>query len=165
MQWTSILLLPTLMVTMAMPLVQSVPGSALVGSAVLATPVVVHAEHDAEVDDVNPGQEVSSGEKAVSTSDVKLYAALKPVCSCESGNGAWGEPSQFDKDGEVLLGKKNPNDIGMCQIHKPVWLETAIKLGFDIYTEEGNIKMANWIYDKHGLTPWKYSKSCWSKAL
>lgn len=90
-----------------------------------------------------------------------LYPALKPVCSCESGNGKYGEPKQFNPDGSVRFGKINPLDTGMCQINQKYWLAKSKELGFDIFTEQGNIKMANWIYEKQGLTPWDWSKECW----
>lgn len=90
-----------------------------------------------------------------------LHPKLVPVCACESGQGKNGTPKQFNPDGSVRFGKINPLDTGMCQINQKYWLEKSKELGFDIFTEQGNIKMANWIYDRHGLQPWDWSKSCW----
>ena len=90
-----------------------------------------------------------------------LYPALVPVCSCESEQGKYGTPQQFNKDGSVKFGKINKLDTGMCQINQKYWLAKSVELGFDIFTEQGNIKMANWIYDHNGLSPWSWSKKCW----
>lgn len=90
-----------------------------------------------------------------------LEPALERVCACESGGGV--APKQFDNQGNVIRGHYNPNDIGMCQINEYWWGDKAKELGFDIYTREGNIKMANWIYknDSRGIENWSWSKHCW----
>lgn len=95
-----------------------------------------------------------------------LVAPLRPVCGCESSGDPDKAPTQYDADGNVLHGRVNPNDIGMCQINvqpKNGNIQQAEKLGLDVYTEQGNIKMANWLYAHQGLTPWDSSKSCWDK--
>lgn len=74
------------------------------------------------------------------------------------------EPRQF-KDGKVLLGYPNPNDVGLAQINEPTWGATAKRLGFDIYTAQGNLAMAKWIFNTYGSAPWKYSEGCWGKYL
>jgi hypothetical protein len=91
------------------------------------------------------------------------YSLLNNICSCES----WGDPNkkprEFLPDGNVLHGQTNPNDIGACQINIPSWGADASVLGFDIFTYQGNIEMAKWIFDHEGAAPWKYSKGCWGK--
>ena len=90
------------------------------------------------------------------------YKQLERICSCESHGDPNQIPRQF-KDGEVLRGTPNRNDIGECQINQPTWGTTAKKLGYDIWTEEGNVKMAKWIYDndpRHAKN-WSWSESCW----
>ena len=85
--------------------------------------------------------------------EVKLAPELVKVCTCESGQGT-GKPQHFDvKTGNVLHGKINPKDIGMCQINEKWNGEKATRLGWDIYTLEGNIKMANYLYKTQGLAP------------
>lgn len=91
---------------------------------------------------------------------------LKQVCSCESGNGKYGTPQQFEVDGVTpLVGKLTPphlgQDIGMCQINTLFHLETATSLGFDIYTADGNWGYATYLYETQGLQPWSASKPCW----
>lgn len=93
--------------------------------------------------------------------EIALAPELHPVCSCESTGSAYNEPVQFNKDGSVRRGKINPHDIGMCQINTDWNGADAKALGFDIYTREGNIKMANYLYEHRGLQPWSASRACW----
>lgn len=95
-----------------------------------------------------------------------LDNTLKPVCACESSyeGGASGTPQQFEKDGvTVRYGRVNPADRGMCQINATIHRDSALKLGMDIETTEGNIKFANYLYKTQGLSPWAWSKPCWDK--
>ena len=97
---------------------------------------------------------------------VELYPDMVPICACESSyeGTRYGKPQQFEKDGvTVRYGRVNPDDRGMCQINTKYWLKQSLDLGWDIETEDGNIRMANWIYDHHGTQPWSWSKSCWQK--
>jgi len=88
---------------------------------------------------------------------------LKKACSCESWGVPNKEPRQF-KNGKVLRGEVNQNDVGACQINETVWLKTAKKKGLDI---EGslpdNIAMAKYIKSVQGMGAWTWSFSCWSK--
>ena len=90
------------------------------------------------------------------------YEQLKHIASCESWGDPNKEPRQFNASGTVLKGYPNPNDIGMMQIHEPIWGAKAKELGFDIYTYDGNLAMGKWIFDRYGENPWKYSRRCWS---
>jgi hypothetical protein len=91
---------------------------------------------------------------------------LKQICSCESGNGKYGTPNQFELDGVTpLVGKLTPirlgQDIGMCQINTKYHLATAESLGYDIYTEEGNWGYAEYLFETQGSQPWSASRGCW----
>lgn len=99
---------------------------------------------------------------ATTTPPAVLRAELVPICSCESTGKLGNVPTQYDKDGNVLHGKKNPDDIGMCQINQFWNGKEATEHGWDIYTEQGNIRMANYLYETQGTTPWNSSSSCWS---
>ncbi len=90
---------------------------------------------------------------------LEIPVILEKIAFCESRTG------QFDKDGNVVRGKVNPKDVGKFQINEYYWLEKSIELGYNIYTEKGNIKMALWIYESRGLSPWNASKPCWGKYL
>ena len=79
----------------------------------------------------------------------------------------WGdpnkEPRQFLPDGSVLRGFPNPQDVGLAQINLPTWAASAKKLGFDLFTYDGNLAMPKWIFDndpRHEEN-WKWSERCW----
>ena len=87
---------------------------------------------------------------------------LTKICKAESGL------HQFNSSGSVLRGKVNPSDIGYCQISEPTWDDQARKLGYDIFTEQGNKDMALWLYSNQGVQPWDSSKCTsngWGKSL
>lgn len=69
---------------------------------------------------------------------------------------------EFGKDGEVLRGKVNPLDRGIFQINETYHLRDSAKMGIDIYTIEGNIAYARYLYDTQGTKPWNWSRGCWS---
>lgn len=80
---------------------------------------------------------------------------LVDVAKCES------QFRQFDTKGNVLRGKVNPQDVGIFQINEKYHLATSKQLGVDIYTIEGNIAYARWLYSQEGSAPWKWSQHCW----
>jgi len=93
---------------------------------------------------------------------VETYFADEPVmieiASCES------HFTQFGKDGQVV---KNPNSsaVGVFQIMSSIHSTFADhKLGLDIYTIQGNLAYAKYLYDQSGTAPWNASKSCWGKT-
>lgn len=53
-------------------------------------------------------------------------------------------------------------DIGRFQINEYYHAEEAKRLGFDIYTEEGNAAYALRLYNLNGTRDWNPSKPCWS---
>lgn len=67
---------------------------------------------------------------------------------------------QYDENGEVL---KNPSSSarGVFQIMSSLHRNEALRLGFDIYTLEGNILYARHLYRTQGTRPWNASKHCW----
>ncbi len=99
--------------------------------------------------------------KAVEEYLRKEYAdtpILVEIARCESTF------SQFDKNGKVVRGRVDRDDIGVMQINSRYHGETAEKLGFDIHTIEGNVSYAKYLYEKQGAKPWKASSRCWAKA-
>jgi hypothetical protein len=72
---------------------------------------------------------------------------------------------QFDKDGSVHRGVVNNKDVGVMQINEHYHLDTAKKLGIDIYSVEGNVQYAKYLYDQEGTTPWNSSSPCWDKKV
>lgn len=70
---------------------------------------------------------------------------------------------QVDKNGKVLRGEVNANDVGVMQINEMYHLEKSKKLGMDIYTLEGNMEYGRYLYEKEGARPWLASSKCWAK--
>lgn len=79
------------------------------------------------------------------------------IAKCES------RYRQFDENGNVLKGKVDNRDTGVFQINKHYHLDTALKLGLDIYTLEGNMAYARYLYENEGSQPWNASSGCWGK--
>ena len=70
-----------------------------------------------------------------------------------------------DKYGNVLRGVVNKSDVGVMQINLRYHLEDAEKLGYDLYTLEGNTAYARQLYEKKGTQPWNASSPCWGQTL
>lgn len=80
---------------------------------------------------------------------------LAEIAKCESTF------RQFDKEGNVLTGRVNSADVGIMQINTFYHGDSAKKNGFDIYTIDGNLGFAKWLYGKYGDAPWVHSSKCW----
>ncbi len=83
--------------------------------------------------------------------------ALIKVAECES------RFRQYDANGDVFRGVV-PADVGVMQINERYWGDTADKIGVNLYTTEGNMQYARYLYLKEGLRPWKASSACWTKG-
>jgi hypothetical protein len=88
------------------------------------------------------------------------YPELKRACSCESWGSPDKEPREF-KDGKLLRGTPNQNDVGACQISTTYWLKKSADMGYDIFTYKGNVEFAKYLFNKYGMSPWLWSKHCW----
>jgi hypothetical protein len=91
---------------------------------------------------------------------VKYFSDLPiliDIAECESNF------RQTDKDGEIFRGVRNPLDVGVMQINEKYHLKESKKLGYDIYSVEGNIAYARFLYEKEGARPWLASSKCWAK--
>jgi hypothetical protein len=80
---------------------------------------------------------------------------MAEIAECES------HFRHYDANGNVLRGEDNPRDIGVMQINEKFHLTEALALGLDIYTINGNLAYARYLYEKFGVAPWKHSKKCW----
>lgn len=76
------------------------------------------------------------------------FPILTKICKAESGG------KQFLTNGNIVRGKANHSDIGICQINESINNDQARKLGFDIFTEKGNVQMAIWMFVNQGTQPW-----------
>ncbi len=99
--------------------------------------------------------------EVVKIKKIELVKQLVPICACESTGNKNKTPTHFDSKGNVLLGKINPNDTGLCQINVKIHKKDIAKLGLDVFKESDNIIFANWLYARDGLKPWAWSKACW----
>ena len=84
---------------------------------------------------------------------------LAEIAKCESNF------RQYDASGAILKGTVDPDDIGIMQINKYYNGQNAEKLGYDIYTIEGNLAYAKVLYDKFGTDPWQSSEKCWESNI
>ncbi len=107
---------------------------------------------------------VKTGEKLKENDIWEGYSLLKRACSCESAFGhPNNEPRQFE-NGKLLWSYSGTLDVGACQISLPYWKKKSEELGLDIFTYEGNISMAKYIYNNEGgIKHWSASKYCWGK--
>ncbi len=71
---------------------------------------------------------------------------------------------QTDKNGNTLRGEVNNLDVGVMQINEKYHLEQSKKLGYNIYTIEGNMGYARYLYEKEGARPWMSSSPCWAQT-
>lgn len=81
------------------------------------------------------------------------------IAQCES------HYRHLDQDGEIHRGEVNNQDVGVMQINEYYHLESSQKLGYDIYTLEGNLGYAQYLYEKQGTQPWASSSPCWKPKL
>lgn len=85
----------------------------------------------------------------------KGIPALMDVAFCESTLRQFQGTST-----EVLRGKVDKRDVGIMQINEFYNGAEAKRLGYDIYSVDGNIEMAKILYKRDGLRPWKSSFKC-----
>jgi hypothetical protein len=80
----------------------------------------------------------------------KNYRLLTRVIKCESN---WNEMAYNAKS----------NDYGLFQINYKTWNNTAIKLGYENYTDYwyDNISLGVWIFKNSGIQNWQWSSRCW----
>lgn len=106
----------------------------------------------APVEEVKVEETIKENEQSNTTA--RPGVILSAIAKCESGN------RQFNADGTVLRGVANPQDVGMFQINERYHLADSKRLGFDIYTEEGNLGYAQYLYTHQGAKPWVHSAKC-----
>ncbi len=124
-----------------------------------AFPQVVHeANSTVPVPIVDNGGTVVSHDAINSRLNNQIPDILVKIAKCESSS------RHFDQNGDVVSGSVNKFDIGRYQINTLYWQTEADKMGFDLYTEEGNEAMALYLFRKYGTDPWRSSQKCWVNA-
>jgi len=89
--------------------------------------------------------------------DTSTPPVMQRIAQCESSS------MQFKNGTVVLNGNSNGTvDIGEWQINSSHTQE-AKKLGYDIFTQEGNYNYAMYIYKTQGTGPWSSSAKCWMR--
>jgi len=90
---------------------------------------------------------------------VQTYFADVPIMTaiaeCES------RYRHFNESGDVIRGEVNWRDVGVMQINEYFHLATATKFGYNLYSLEGNVAYARYLFEKEGTRPWASSKKCW----
>lgn len=135
---------------------------------VLVTDISVVTSPPIKEQEQRPTQHVESNYASqsvvpVDTHTVRQYVAsyfpdapvMMDVAYCESTF------RHFKPNGEVLRGHENGADVGVMQINEKYHLDTANRLGINIYSLEGNLEYARYLYDTQGTQPWFHSEKCW----
>jgi hypothetical protein len=141
------------------------------GVVFLMSSVYGSGQSDAQIQSIkassDPKQAITTEVRSFSTSkDIESYLheqyfdapILIEIARCES------EFRQFDKNGKIVRGRANPDDVGVMQINEFYHSETARKMGINLETTEGNVAFGKYLYAKYGTSPWSASEPCWSKS-
>lgn len=90
---------------------------------------------------------------------VREYFADTPIMA----DIAWCESRMrhLEENGKIIRGRVDSDDIGVMQINTRYHLEDSKELGLDIYSLNGNLAYAQYLYEKQGTKPWLASSPCW----
>ena len=143
----------TLLLALLVPLLMGV-GALALANIRSAPPSVVAAPESAPVLAVAEPVPVVADSGPV-VAEPPLPPILQKIAACESRN------THYDRDGRVLRGKQNPQDVGKYQINTAVWGTVAAQQGYDLYDERGNEQMARYLLTHYGSVPWRHSAACW----
>lgn len=83
---------------------------------------------------------------------------LAEIAKCESNY------RHFGRNGKIIRGIVNKADVGVMQINEMYHAAQAKTLGYDLYTLDGNMAYAEWLYKQEGVKPWKSSSKCWDDS-
>lgn len=111
--------------------------------------------------------------KAVETVEIEAAApVLDRIAQCESHNSHTctdalikvGLCSASEKGQVVVNANGNKTvDVGKYQINLYYWGAKASAMSINLFEEEGNERMAKWIYANYGTGDWSASAKCWKK--
>ena len=152
-------------------MIEFTTGMALIVSSMyIAGGAPVHSDNADKFVSTSSSNEAvysTTTEKRIITSkDVEKYVKeqytdepiLVDIARCESTF------RPVDTDGNIIRGKVNKADIGVMQINEAYHANKAAELGLNIYTTEGNVAFAKYLYGKYGAEPWSSSSKCWSQS-
>jgi len=134
-----------------------------VGDTILPETTVAQVETSTKIEKTVESEiSETTTENLTTKEEVEEYFSDLPILAevafCESRN------RQFGKNGKVLRGIENSQDVGVMQINEKYHLKTANKLGLNLHTLEGNMAYGRYLYEKEGTRPWNYSSKCWGKS-
>ena len=92
---------------------------------------------------------------------VREYYAETPVLA----DIAWCESRMrhLGADGRILRGTVDSDDVGVMQINTRYHVDVAQKLDIDLYSLQGNLEYAQYLYEKQGTKRWLASSPCWGR--
>ncbi|MEI7463263.1 MAG: hypothetical protein WCK03_02590 [Candidatus Taylorbacteria bacterium] len=120
--------------------------------------VIIPDEQVVEEMTVEPSSAITNNVKTMEAYLRKEFAdtpILVDIARCESSF------RQYDKAGNLVRGRVNNADVGVMQINETYHDKTAVKLGLDLHTLEGNVAYAKHLYNEQGAQPWVSSSPCW----
>lgn len=129
-----------------------IPVIILIASATFGAPVALSESREFEIAK-NP-ETLGAYVREYFTED----PILADIAWCES------RMRHLDENGSVLRGRVDSDDVGVMQINTRYHLEDAKELGLDVYTLNGNLAYAQYLFDKQGTKPWLASSPCWGKV-
>ena len=142
-------------------------GIAMFATSIMSSTSINIDEQDikvdvAEVSITEQASEKNNDEPSTTKEIVENYFSDIPImidiAYCES------RYRQYDQNGNVLRGEVNPADLGVMQINEKYHGETASKIGTNLYTLQGNLAYARYLYESQGVKPWVHSSSCWDTS-
>ena len=117
-------------------------------------------QQEVQVKNQNSPKKESYNESA--EKEVRAYfkdiPELIEVARCES------DFEHTDSNGNIHRGIANRADVGVMQINEKYHADEAVRLGYNIYTVEGNVAFGRYLYNKYGSDPWSSSAPCWSEG-
>ncbi len=139
----------------------SLYGSGNINAQTYLVPADITAE-DVETTEASDEQNRSFTDSKVIEAYLRKEFADTPIlvdiARCESTF------RQFHKDGTVVRGRVDSDDVGVMQINTRYHGDKAKEMNLDLNTIEGNTTYAKYLYNKFGLKPWSASEKCWSKT-
>ena len=84
----------------------------------------------------------------------ELPIQLQFIALCESGG-------RHEVNDKVI--QSRTDDWGIMQISRKYHLKRSINLGYDIFSPQGNMAYALFLYTENGLNPWRASMKCYRK--
>ena len=137
-----------------------VPEASIQNQIAASVPSQIVLEHEIDISTLKDLEKLGYEDGTDVPEKVRQYFKDTPIlieiAKCESTF------RHLNKNGRIIRGKVNSSDIGVMQINEYYHSKEAEKLGIDLYSLEGNMEYAMYLYEKEGTRPWISSSPCWS---